>query len=160
MISPPRITKKSPLRYTGPVRREIVSDALLQIQGRWFSEEMGSHMLKTDKETPKVDWGFIENSVLQVMLYLCKNEYYGWFFLKKKIVSRKVLCVTDFVYGGEGGLLKCELFVDSPILRNHAYSILTHLAVQLDYGGVEYTDMSKDRSAWYPEKPPEAWVIK
>lgn len=160
MHSPPRIGKREQLRFTLPVRRETIIDALLQIQGRWFFEEMGSHILKTDKETPQVKWEFIDSYVLQITLYLHKNKRYGWFYLKKKTIHRKVLRITDFVNGGEGRLLKYELFVDSPFLRNHAYSILTYTAKQLGYSGVQFTDMSKDRSAWYPEDPPKARLLK
>lgn len=105
------------------------------------------------------------------------REFRWWqFFRGKNTVSRNVLRVTDIlgpnrllpmeymsrhrkwrelqycfsppVTGEEP--LKCELFLNHPGLRDIAQRVLEPMAKQLQYSRVEYIDMSKDKSAWYP----------
>lgn len=163
MHSPPRIGRRRPLHYTGPMRREFIRDTLLEIQGRWFFQEMRNDFSTHDEEFAEVSAegiGDLVKPCILSTLYLCKVKYYGWFYLKKKTIRRKILRVTDFLYGNDGESLRCESFLDNQALRDIAVHILTHLAIQLGYAYVEYIDMSNDRSARYPENLPEARIYK
>jgi hypothetical protein len=96
----------------------------------------------------------------------------GRWFLKKRTVQCTILRI---VYDGEPRLLngiytipqnnslKCELFRNSPSIRNAVESVLGWAVEKIGIPGIEFVDMSNDPSAWYPgerRELPKAKVLK
>jgi len=119
----------------------VIKDTLSDQESLYFFGEMGGH------DAPVI-WTFFAD----------KHSWRKW-FLKGKTVQRIVLRIA---YSGEPRLVngiyfipesesvKCELFRDSPSIRNTVQNILGLLVDQLWFTGIEYIDMSCDPLAWYP----------
>ena len=160
--------------------KQFVEEAIYHAKDL-FVKEMGN-LCVSSNEFVVVKKEFHNNRWVHTIYVCTEKEAPWWQLFLKRIVRRNVLRVTDIlgpnrfitveenssigrivreepgrffspVTGKEP--LKCELFLVHPSLRDSAVGVLEPMAKQLGYTRVEYIDVSKDKSAWYPGERPE-----
>ncbi len=142
--------------YTGPLRREIILDAMKAIQV--LINKNRAECLVLNKEVASRDCGRVDDGnvfTAWVSAFIEATPWQSLFSNKSPFLFRTILRVKDFAYVEQQESLICELFVLNLRVKCFADCVLEPLAKELGYSCVEYVDMSRDPSAWYPDERPE-----
>ncbi len=151
----------------------IIEDAIREIESLFY-QNMQDCFDKKNEYFGVESLGMFAGNVQTI--YLRKNKHPWWlFFLKEKIVSRKLISVKfnlldSYRIGnmvhlgvpdhGRQEPLYCELFMASPRLRAIVQYVLEPLAKQLGYARAEYIEKYNDPAAFYPGEQPGLVVAR
>ena len=149
-------------------RRELVDELNSRISWDLFSLIIVAGSIKSEhesfeKSSLRYDYRRLGYAPFEWTLYAEKRSWRKW-FLKSKVVLR---CVVLRITYGEPRLLngiytipgseslKCELFRDTPEIRNIIQVVLGSVVDRIGIPSIEYISMSHNSSALYPGERPE-----